>query len=359
MPKNKEKQSLFNKIMAKKWYLVAIMLIAVGAFYFLNPNDKEEYRTTTVSRQTITETINASGEVIAKDSAELRFNTPSKVVWVGVKKGDRVKKWQAVASLDKRTLEKNLKKKLLDYQTTRWNFEQDQDDYDVNGRPLEQVILTDEEKRILEKSQFGLDKSVLDVEISQLAAEEAVLISPIEGTVISDGGLVAGENLTVTNLATDYIKVANLSTLQFKVQVDEVDFGRITIGQPVKIVLDAFPDDVFPGKVTFINKEGVKTLSGGLTVPIEVAFDEVDDRLVLGLSGDADFIIEEKQNVLVIPREFVKSDNNNQVVYVLVDGKPEKVIVTTGLMTIDQIEITSGLNEGQEIIIVKNGNNDD
>lgn len=359
MSKNKEKQSLLNKIMAKKWYLVVMILMVVGAFYFLNRNGEEEYRTTAVSKQSITESINASGEVIAKDSAELRFNTPSKVVWVGVKKGDRVKKWQAVASLDKRTLENNLKKKLLDYQTTRWDFEQNQDDYDVNGRALEQVILTDEEKRILEKSQFGLDKSVLDVEISELAAKEAVLISPIEGTVISDGGFVAGENLTPASLSTDYIKVANLSTLQFKVQVDEVDFGKITMGQSVKVVLDAFPDDVFSGKVVFINKEGTKTLSGGVTVPIEVAFDEVDERLVLGLSGEADFIIEEKQNALVVPREFIKSDNDNQVVYVLVDGKPEKVTVTTGLMTMSQTEISSGLKEGQEIILVKNGNNND
>lgn len=359
MSKNKEKQNLFNRLMANKWYLVIMVLIAVGAFYFLKPNGEEEYRATTVSKQDITESINASGEVIAKDSAELRFNTPSKVVWVGVKKGDHVKKGQAVASLDKRTLEKNLKKKLLDYQTTRWDFEQNQDDYDVNGRALEQVILTDEEKRILEKSQFGLDKSVLDVEISELAAREAVLISPIEGTVISDGGFVSGENLTLTSLSTDYMKVANLSTLQFKVQVDEVDFGKITIGQSVKVVLDAFPNEVFSGKVAFINKEGVKTLSGGVTVPIEVAFDEVDDRLVLGLSGEADFIIEEKQNVLVVPREFIKSDNDNQIVYVLVDGKPEKVIVTTGLTTMAQTEVSSGLNEGQEIIIVKNGNNND
>ena len=138
-----------------------------------------------------------------------------------------------------------------------------------------------------------------------------------------------------------------------------MDFGKITMGQSVKVVLDAFPDDVFSGKVVFINKEGTKTLSGGVTVPIEVAFDEVDERLVLGLSGEADFIIEEKQNALVVPREFIKSDNDNQVVYVLVDGKPEKVTVTTGLMTMSQTEISSGLKEGQEIILVKNGNNND
>ena len=291
MSKNKEKQSLLDRIMSKKWYLLAAIIIVAGVFYVANRNGEEEYRTATVEKQTITESINASGEVVAKDSAELRFNTPSKVVWVGVEKGDHVNKWQAVASLDKRTLEKNLKKKLLDYQTTRWDFEQNQDDYDVNGRSLELVTLTDEEKRILEKSQFGLDKSVLDVEISQLAAKESVLISPIEGTVISDGGMVAGENLTLTTLATDYIKIANLSTLQFKVQVDEVDFGKITIGQPVQIVLDAFPDNTLIGKVAYINKEGVKTLSGGVTIPIVHALNPDVCIMDIEMPTEADFIL--------------------------------------------------------------------
>jgi len=353
MSQNTKKQTVVDRLKKYKWYIALLLLVTISTGYITFRQNGDELRTTTVKRQDITESVNASGNVQAKDYAELRFNTPSKIVWLGVKKGDRVKKWQSVASLDKRTLEKNLRKKLLDYQTNRWDFEQTQDNYDVDGRSLEQVLLTDEEKRILEKTQFGLDKSVLDVEIADVAAKDAVLVSPISGTVLSTGGLIAGENLTAANLATKIIKVADLSTLYFIAQIDEVDFGKIQVGQKVEIQLDAFPDQSFEGAVSFIGKEGEKTLSGGVTIPIEITFTKVDERLAVGLSGDADFIIAKKENVLSIPREFIKHNQGKTYVYVLENGKPVSREVTVGLSTISQTEVASGIEEGQEIVLVK------
>lgn len=323
--------------------------MALVFFYFTAKNGKKEWRTATVTRQDIVESVNASGELEAQSYAELRFNIPGKVVWLGVKKGDQVNRWQAVASLDKKTLEKNLQKYLLDFSKERADFDED---IKVTYRDK---VLTDTISRILAKNQSDLDKAVLDVEIADIAAKNSVLISPIAGTVISTGELVAGENLTAANLATKYIKVADLATLRFKAQVDEVDYGKIRLGQTVNIVLDAFPDKIFAGSVSFINREGVKTLSGGVTIPIEISFDKPDERLVIGLSGEADFIIEQKQNVLAVPREFIKSQNGKTYVYVLENNTPVLKEVTTGLSTISQTEISAGLEENQAVALVKNG----
>jgi len=340
MPKN---------IVKLKWYIIAIILVALVFFYFTAKNNKKEWRTVEVKRQDLVESVNGSGELEAQNSAELRFNIPSKVVWLKVKKGDQVNRWQAVASLDKKTLEKNLQKYLLDFSKERADFDED---LKVTYRDK---VLTDTISRILAKNQYDLDKAVLDVEIADLAAKESVLVSPIAGTVISTGGLVAGENLTAANLATKYIKVSDLSTLRFKAQVDEVDYGKIRLGQPVNIVLDAFPSETFTGSVSFINQEGVKTLSGGVTIPIEISLDQPDERLVIGLSGEADFIIEQKQNVLAIPREFIKSRNGQTYVYVLKKNKPVLKEITAGLSTISLTEITAGLEENQTVVLVKNG----
>jgi len=340
MPKN---------IVKLKWYIIAIILVALVFFYFTAKNNKKEWRMVEVKRQDLVESVNGSGELEAQNSAELRFNIPSKVVWLKVKKGDQVNRWQAVASLDKKTLEKNLQKYLLDFSKERADFDED---LKVTYRDK---VLTDTISRILAKNQYDLDKAVLDVEIADLAAKESVLVSPIAGTVISTGGLVAGENLTAANLATKYIKVSDLSTLRFKAQVDEVDYGKIRLGQPVNIVLDAFPSETFTGSVSFINQEGVKTLSGGVTIPIEISLDQPDERLVIGLSGEADFIIEQKQNVLAIPREFIKSRNGQTYVYVLKKNKPVLKEITAGLSTISLTEITAGLEENQTVVLVKNG----
>jgi len=359
MSQNTKKLTLFDRLKKYKWYVGFLLLFIFLAAYITSQQNGDELRTVKVKRQDITESVNSSGNVQAKDYAELRFNTPSKVVWLGVEKGDQVKKWKSVASLDKRILEKNLQVKLLSQKSTVVDFEETQDNYDVQGWSLDHILnnddVTEEEKRILEKSQFGLDRSDLEVEIADIALKEAVLVSPISGTVISTGGLVEGENLTATNLATKTIKVADLSTLYFVAQIDEVDLGKVQIGQKVEIQIDAFPGESFEGTVSFIDKEGEKTLSGGVTIPVEITFTNVDERLAIGLTGDADFIVEKKENVLSLPREFIKHDQEKTYVHILEKGEPVLREVTTGLSTISQIEVKSGIEEGQEVILIKEG----
>ena len=355
----KQKVSFFieklKKIKDKKIPLVivgAIALLVLDLLVFHKPNSlfnkKKEYKSVVVKKKTLKETVSASGKIEAKNSAKLHFNAPAKVIWVGVERGDHVNKWQALASLDKRQLEKNLKKELLDYMNERWDHEQIMLD-DYKDRVLDETI-----RRIKEKSQFDLDRDVLDVEIADLAVKESVLISPISGTVTEVEGILAGENLITTTLASSYIKVVDFSSLKFTAQVDEVDYAKIKIGQKVEIALDSFPDEVFKGTVSYIGKEGIKTAGGGVTIPIDIQFNSDGGKLAVGLNGDVEFIIEQKENVLVLPREYVKTKNNESIVYILEDGNLEEKKVKTGLSTLTQTEILEGVQKGEEIVLVKN-----
>lgn len=335
--------------------MLVVLLVVGGVFWYFKINQKSDLRTATVTRQNIAETITASGEISADKKAELRFSTPSKVVWVGVKEGDIVKAGQALASLDKRLVEKNLKKKLLSYMNQRWSFEQTQEDYDINGRQLNDALLSDKEKRIVEKTQFDLDNSVLDVEISNLALEESTIISPITGTVSKLANINRGEQLTAAQLSTSFIRIVDLDTLIFEATVDEVDFRKISIGQTVSIALDAFPDETFTGQVAFIGREGQKTLTGGVVLPVKIALDKGKEKLVTGLSGDAEFLLNQKENVLTLPREFVKTENGSQFVTIREDnGTLTRIPLTVGLTTISSIEVSGNIKEGQEVVLVKN-----
>ena len=239
--------------------------------------------------------------------------------------------------------------------TNRWNFEQTQEDYEIEGRQLNEVTLTDAEKRILEKTQFSLDSSVLDVEVAELSKKEAYLYSPIAGTITAIEGIKTGANLTALTAGSSYIKIVDLNSLHFVASIDETDYNKIFIGQKVEIFLDAFPDETFIGHVSFISKEGKKMLSGGVTIPIEITFDEMPTDLALGLSGDAEFVVSEKENSLIIPKEFLRSLNGKDVVYILENNKPIAKEVEIGLNTISKVEIINGLNEGQEIVLTNNG----
>lgn len=337
---------------------IALIVIAVvgGWFWYSSQKPKSDVRTAKVVRQNLTETISASGEVTADKQVELRFSTPAKIVWVDVVEGDSVVAGQVLASLDRRQLEDNVKKKLLTYMNKRWDFEQMHDDHNIDGNQLSAITLSDKEKRILEKVQFDLNSTVLDVEIANVAMEDSTIVSPISGTVTTVSGLNPGEQLTAAQLSTSLIRVVDFKSLVFEATVDEVDFRKIMIGQKVNIVLDAFADETFSGSVIYVGREGKKTVTGGVIVPVKVALTSGKDKLVTGLSGDAEFVIAQKENVLVVPREFIKNDGATS--YVMVrqsDGKIIKTPITTGLTTIATEEISGEIQEGQEVIVQNYG----
>src|SRR3989338_4944508 len=176
---------LFLRKRYKKIFLIFVLLIAGFAVFqkvIQKPSLINKNSSAQVKKGTLENYLTISGEIDARENVNLRFQTSGRLSWIGVSQGDYVKKYQGLAALDKRDVEKNLKKKLLAYMNERWDFEQTHDDYSVHGRQLYQVPgLTDEERRILDKAQFDLESSVLDVEIQNLAVEYANLWTPIAG----------------------------------------------------------------------------------------------------------------------------------------------------------------------------------
>ena len=242
---------------------------------------------------------------------------------------------------------------MRDYSKTRWDFEQLRDDYDIGWRKLDEVgTLTDAQKRILEKSQFDLDKAVLNVELQDIALKNATLVSPIDGEVTDIGNLIAGENTNaMTNPAN--ITIVDFGSLIFQARVEEVDLAHIKPGQKVIVTLDAYPDEKFEGEVLRVNRVAQKNVVGGTIIPVDIKLG-TNEKFIVGLNGDVEFIIEEKESVLIVPKEYVKTKNSDSIVYILKDGKPEERKVKTGLTTLSQVEITEGLEKDEEIVLVKN-----
>lgn len=295
--------------------------------------------TNKVTREDLTQFIEVSGEIDAEEKVDLHFQTIGRLAWVGVKEGDRVKKWQAVAAQDRRTLEKQLKKDLIVFEKEFRDFDQALDD-----NPLVNL----EFKRILEKAQFDLDSSVIDVEIRNLAVELATLVSPIEGIVTNIDTPVAGVNVT----AVDSITIINPETLYFSAEVDETDIAAARIGQKTTILLDAYPETEIESTISWIGFQATTSEGGGTVFLIKLVLPKlegIDYRL--GLNGDASLITDERQNVLILPLDAVEEDDQGKFVLVSKNGEFIKNPVETGLETDDDIEITSGLSEGDSVIL--------
>lgn len=347
---------IFNFVKAHKIALVVGLVILVIAFIFLLPKIKAslagpqaQYETTKTKKQDLTQTVSASGEIEAEKQVSLKFQTSGLLTWVGVKEGDPVKRGQAVASLDKRELEKDLKKKLLAYMNERWDFEQAQDDYTIQGRKIEIVPnLTDAEKRILEQAQFDLDTTVLDVEIKDLAKKLATITTPIDGIVTNIDSPVAGVNITP---ATATFTIANPSGMKFAANVDESDIGQVRLGQKVTIALDAYLEEEFEGTIGKIAFAAITASGGGTAFPVDILLPEnIDQRFKVGMNGDVEIIIAQEEDVLAIPAEALMEKKGQNYVRVIEGKKIKEVEVETGIETDTKTQIIQGLTEGDLII---------
>ena len=340
MEQSVEVQLLSLTLMLKK---IIIGLLVLGAVYLayqkLRPRSiAEKYELAPVVREDIRQTVIASGKIKSKSQLNLKFQTAGLLAWDGVQEGDSVKKWQALASLDKRELAKTLKKYLLDFSKERNDFDEDL------KLTYRDKALTDTISRLLQKNQYDLDKAVLDVEIQDIAVKLATIVSPIAGIVTRVDVPVAGVNIIPAGAV---FTVADPDHLLFEAEVDETDVGRLAVGQPVELRLDAFPDQPIKTTVERVDFNATIDASGATIYQVEFSL-EPNAQFRLGLNGEVTITTAEKSGALTVP--FSSVDTNNQV-QVVRDGRLETVPVVSGIDSQDKLEIVSGLNEGDQAVL--------
>lgn len=337
--------------------VIALLLIIglIKGYLYFQAKKEPQYELTSVKKGKIDQTVSASGKIQTGKEVTLQFQTSGKLAWVGVKEGDKVNQWQAVAGLDVVELEKKLKKELNDYLNERWDFDQSREDYLITTDDLEKYTLTNAVRRILEKNQFDLNNTVLDVEIAHLAVDLATLVSPIEGIVTKMESPVAGVNTTPT---ISRIIISAPEEVYFEANIDENDVGQIKASQKAKLFLDAYPEEEFSSEVKEVSFVAVKTSGGGTAFPTKIYLDlpNNEEKFKIGMNGDVEIIIAQKENILHLPLEAIKKEKGKKYVRVLENGEIKDIEVKTGLETDTKVEIVEGVEEGEEVIIGKTKN---
>lgn len=131
--------------------------------------------------------------------------------------------------------------------------------------------------------------------------------------------------------------------------VDETDIAQVEVGQQVDITLDAYPDELFEGVVVKIDPQTVVE-QNVTTIPVTVEIENPDARLKPGMNATCNFIVDRKDNVLVVPTEAVKDEDGRFTVTVIKNGKQTERRVEVGLEGDQYTEILSGLKEGEEVV---------
>jgi RND family efflux transporter MFP subunit len=343
-----------TSLLKRYWVLITIVCIAAiaGAVLYTRSVSAstatvKKITTYSVTRKDLKETLTLSGEINAEEKASLRFATSGRLAWVGVKTGDIVKKYQVLASLDQRELKKNLEKKLNTYLSTRWDFEQTKDDKTETADVGLTQDVRDAAKRILDKSQFGLNNSVLDVELQSLTLEYANLWTPIDGVVTNIDTPFAGINITP---ATAEFAVINPQTIYVSVNADQTEVINLKVGQTAEIVLDSFPEATLSGtisNISFTPKAG----ETGTVYEMKVAIPTVNEdmRYRIGMTADVFFTLKDKPNTLSVPTMSIKEDNGKPYVFRLNKGNKEKTFIEIGGEYDADTEVRAGLSEGDVV----------
>lgn len=337
---------MINWLKTHKFITAIVLLVLAFSIYRYTQKANVEYEEYTVSKSSINETFELSGKVVAGSSATLRFGAGGLITYMGAKEGDAVKKWQTLASVDTRQLQKTIEQKLNLYAIQRGTFDQTIDDNDnsVPDGDLSRTL-----SRLLAKNQYQLDNTVKDVEYLDLSAKLSKLTSPISGILIHSPIDVA--NVQVS--ATDTWVVVDPASLYFSADLDETDLKRVSVGQKVIITLDAFAGIEYESSILSISYSPKET-SAGTTYEVKLSLPEsIISDLRLGLNGTAAIILSEKDSVKVLPSSALSGSNGNTTVTIKNGNKYEEKKIETGIENEGMVEIVSGLGENDHVYVKK------
>ena len=328
----------------KRWILWIIIgaIVAVGGIgfgsRFLFPKKEEpgqQGSLVAVQRGDIYRIVSATGFLSSQASQEAKFSKQGRIKEIVVQEGDYAKEGQTLATLedDKERLS------LLQAENALKEAESE----------LESARLSSP-KSVVQKRERQLRERKLELQLKRKDLEDTLLKAPFSGMVskiyVEKGEIVSGEAVSASRAI---LRLIDTSRLFAEVAVDEVDIAQLRLGQRTQVTVDAYPDEIFSGKVVYIAPE-TTTSQGLVVVEVKIELEKVDPRLKPGFTASADIVVGEAKNVLVLPVEAVSETERGNFVMVSKEGDPTPRKVTLGVSDGTNVEIKKGLEEGEMIL---------
>lgn len=324
----------------KKAILVVILIIiSIVGFNLLSPKKQTPLQFSEVKRQDIKETISSAGSLTGKDVVNLKFKSSGKLAYIKVKAGDSVLAYQTIAGLDTRLLQIDLQQAQNTFRDKQAIAEKAEDD--VKDHTKDESFA---QKVTRSTAQVARDNAYDEVKASQQAILDANIYTPISG-IVTQTPIPFGQFVSSSDLIA---QVADISSIYFETEVDEADINKIAKDQKAEIKLDAYGERIFRGIVDQIIPQTKSTSSGATVIPVRIKLEDADLNFVNGLSGEASIIVNQAQSTLTIPQEALRDDNT---VFVQKDGTISGLKVIPGIYSDTEVEIKSGLNQGEKILL--------
>jgi HlyD family secretion protein len=365
-----------------KWIFLLVLLVAIGGagWYWLGRERPVEVEVASVTERaagTQASVLNASGYVTARRRATVSSKVTGKVIEVNVEEGMAVREGQVLARLDDSTLQAALRlyraqleaaKRQIPESEVRLeqarvmlqrqerlrkeglNTENDIDNAKAEVDSLVARIASAQEQVKVAESQIAMQVT---------AIEDTVIRAPFSGVAISKdaqaGEMVspvsAGGGFTRTGICT----IVDMRSLEIEVDVNESYINRVSTGQPVSAVLDAYPDWQIPANVITLVPTADRQKA---TVLVRIGFQKLDPRILPDMGVKVTFLREAEtgdapkaQSVTLVPQAAVRKDGDSAYVFVVRQDTVERRAIRTAGTDGDRLEVVAGLKGGDQVVV--------
>jgi HlyD family secretion protein len=226
----------------------------------------------------------------------------------------------------------------------------------VNKQHSAQVNLASA-KAAIAKAEAQLEQQRAAVETAQEDLQNATIVSPMDGVVLSrdsEVGTAVGSILSQGASATLIMTLGDLREVYIKGKVDESDVGKIYLGETARITVESYKDQKFWGKVTKISPLGTEK-DNVTTFEVRVSISNETGKLRALMTANAEIILEEHKGVLTIPEGAIlyAKDKSTQVEVpdTAAEKGRKKISIATGISNGSRTEILKGLQDGQQVIL--------
>lgn len=378
--------SFFRKVIhehlkLKTFFFVIVLALCYFGYQQLKPSTSQsvQYQTQIAEKGTLVVSISASGQVSSANSRSVSTNASGVVKKLFVKDGDTVTMGQKLIEieLDQQGQQK-VAAALSSYQSAKSSVESAKANmytlqskmFAANQKFIDDAVarsLVPEDPTYIQQNadwlasealyknqQTAINQAQNSLSSAWLSYQQSspIVYAPIsgrvsglslqQGTVIDGSSTASDTNTKIASIVTDAAPMITLS-------LTEVDIPKVSVEDKATITFDAFADKTYSGKVVSVDSVG-SVSSGVTTYPVSIVLDTSIEGLFPNMAATANIITQTKDDVLLVPLSSVTTTNGQSTIQVMVDGQIETKTVEVGVSSDTQVEIISGLEEGDTVV---------
>ena len=323
--------------MKKYIYAISIVLFLYGCGGSSDSKETQFYKKEETASQTLEVSIEASGVIEAISSVEIKSKASGEVLFLGAEIGDFVERGFTLAQIDQRTANNIVDQTQSDLEAAKVRLTNAEAQYERGLELHANSSISDKDFEDIKESYAQAKSTLVRTEVSfenaKISLDDTLVKSPISGTVISrpvEVGQVISSPTSAFGEGSIIMTMADLSKVRVRALVDEIDVGKVEIGQRVSIKVAAYRDKEFIGTVSKIEPKAY-IQQNVTTFPVLIDIDNKENLLLIGMNTDVVIQILKKDVSLSVPTMSLRTRKD--------------IYTAAAVLDIDKLEIDTFLEE--------------